>query len=249
MLFRSDHDPSSRAGFMNLLPTALVFLGVSLGLGLSATGASAVPGGIVARAYGAWVNIPSAGILNRTICDSGWLPPTGGILDNVEFYEQIPGVLQFLYMSASSHDDDCGGAADFSTADLDDVVILAGRPEEISFASVTQSDDDECCNPDDIDFHAASIVGLVAGGSPITVTGLPNQSVVIPGGTLVINEMILQHHEGACDDDDITLNALHLYLQDGGEVILGSAHHDDDDDCCASKTGHSTWGKVKSLYR
>jgi hypothetical protein len=86
------------------------------------------------------------------------------------------------------------------------------------------------------------ITNLTFGGGAVTVTGLPNQTVTILGvATLIINEQIVP-----AGSRDITVNALHLIVGTGEEVILSSSHSDV---ACATGLSSRSWGLIKSLYR
>lgn len=62
----------------------------------------------------------------------------------------------------------------------------------------------------------STINNLSINGSPITVTGEPNQKVSIPGGYVVINEQ-----KGSANR--ITVNALHVIVESVADVVVGSA--------------------------
>jgi hypothetical protein len=203
---------------------------------------------VSARAVGAWINAPSRSILDETICDTGWLPPEGGHLNYYTYGAVISDVLSFASMTASSdHDnDDCDG---MTTAVLSDVTLFPGQPGELRFDSLHQNDDDDCCNNDDNDFFAGQFSAVTLNGQPLVVTGLPDQTVDVPGvGVLVFNEL-KKKNDDDCDDDDFTQNAVHFYGTNGDEVILGSVHHDNDNDCCSTQLKPRSWGGVKQFYR
>ena len=63
---------------------------------------------------------------------------------------------------------------------------------------------------------AVSISGLSINGLLIEVTGLPNQTVGIPGGQIVINEQ--QRSLGRT-----VVNALHVVVTGVADVTIGSA--------------------------
>ena len=58
------------------------------------------------RAYGLYVNAASYGIVDKTYCDTGWLPPEGGNLgESVDFFE-IVGLASGDQVGAFSDSDD-----------------------------------------------------------------------------------------------------------------------------------------------
>ena len=63
---------------------------------------------------------------------------------------------------------------------------------------------------------SASFSNLSLNGVPIAVSGEPNQTVAIPGGTIVINEQ--QAWPGG-----IYVNALHITVGGVADVVIGSA--------------------------
>jgi hypothetical protein len=60
------------------------------------------------------------------------------------------------------------------------------------------------------------IDGLSINGVPVTVTGLPNQAVSIPGGWVVINEQRTSPGSAA-------VNALHVVISGVADVVVASA--------------------------
>jgi hypothetical protein len=63
----------------------------------------------------------------------------------------------------------------------------------------------------------ASEIGVLSiAGTPVVVTGEPNQTIALPNGRLVINEQILT-------ETSITVNALHVVLDAGAEFVAASA--------------------------
>ena len=70
----------------------------------------------------------------------------------------------------------------------------------------------------------SELVELRVGGQPIVVSSAPNQVIGVAGVfRLVINEQIDSSHDRTAA---ITVNALHLTLVTGDEVIVSSAHSD-----------------------
>ncbi len=62
----------------------------------------------------------------------------------------------------------------------------------------------------------AEIGDLAVAGFPVVVTGEPNQIVGLPIGKLIVNEQI-------ATATSITVNALHLVLDDGTDIVVSSA--------------------------
>ena len=203
------------------------------------------------RAYAVYANLPSHGIGNTTHCDSGWLNPlSGGNRSSYKSNVAYGDVLHCDYMYSESHGDHCKG---HSSSTLEAGWIMRGQPFEVTWTHMQSVDEDTCCRAQDRDDIASVFIGLTFAGRPVRVTGVPNQTLTVPGlATLILNEV--KHDAEAddhdCDDDDTEHHALHLVLNNGNEVILGYSKFDSDDDCCrVTPTSVSTWGAVKAHYR
>lgn len=226
---------------------------------------AAAPAGaltISGRAYAVYINIPSIGIIDQTFIDTGYLPPTGGSDAETAPSVSVADLVQTGLTNTESHGDDCEGHSSYQ---IDSAVLLPGEAGEISFSHAHGDDDDQCCDSPHHP-HSAYIEDLVFGGVPINVTGEFDQTVTIPGvGTLTINHRHGggfgsdssdhgHHHgdhgdEGDCGDDQhVSVYALYLSLENGGEVTVGSAFFRSHDHCCAVPTRASTWGSIKALY-
>jgi len=64
--------------------------------------------------------------------------------------------------------------------------------------------------------RSASVENLSINGLPITITGLPNQTITIPGGRVVINEQ-------PTSPTSTVVNALHIAVTGVADVIVASA--------------------------
>jgi len=64
----------------------------------------------------------------------------------------------------------------------------------------------------------AYIDNLVINGTPVAVTGSPNQLIAIPGGQIILNEQTISSSGSA------VVNAVHLTLNGIADVVLASAH-------------------------
>ena len=64
---------------------------------------------------------------------------------------------------------------------------------------------------------ASNIDGLSINGAPVLVTGAPNQTIGIPGGSLVLNE------QQTLPDGTLVVNALHAIVSGVADVAVASA--------------------------
>ena len=173
------------------------------------------------RAFAAFVSTALTGPL--FISDTGQLPPTGGARDDALLDTRdlqlatLNSVLTAEVLAASTSG--ASGKAD-SSASLANVVVLPGNAAQVT-ASFVRADSQATCSGVS---GSTEVVDLTFGGTAITVTGEPNQTVTLPGGaTLVINEQTTTSN-GAYRQ--IHVNALHLTVPGVAEVILSSAESD-----------------------
>jgi hypothetical protein len=64
---------------------------------------------------------------------------------------------------------------------------------------------------------SSEIDGLTVGGVSVAVTGVPNQTIAIPGGQLVINEQTVS------STGTVVVNALHMTINGIADVVVASA--------------------------
>jgi hypothetical protein len=64
---------------------------------------------------------------------------------------------------------------------------------------------------------SSSIDGLAINGIPVAVTGAPNQTIGIPGGSLVLNE------QQTLPDGTLVVNALHAIVSGVADVTIASS--------------------------
>jgi hypothetical protein len=185
---------------------------VSVGPGGVASALAASFGG---RAFSAFVNLPSLGAGPVYIADTGALSSDGGWAGATLPGTAAPGVLsaETLVAATSGALTDMAGDQVNSSTSLANVVILPGQLAQVSASFVRAQADST-----DVGLSGYSEVdNLTFSGFPIQVTGLPNQRVSLPGlATLVINEQ-------TTTAQGIVVNALHLILATGEEVIVSSA--------------------------
>ncbi|MGH2490573.1 MAG: choice-of-anchor P family protein, partial [Candidatus Limnocylindria bacterium] len=73
---------------------------------------------------------------------------------------------------------------------------------------------------------SSEIASLTVNGQSITVSGDANQTISLPGlGRIVINEQVTGSSASA-NEGDITVNALHVVLVGGTDLVVASAHAD-----------------------
>ena len=211
---------------------------LALGLGWCAASAPVASADTIAysgRGYGAKVVLvnPQPNVL--MFSDTGNLPSTGGSLSATLLTIALGTTLSSQTISASTSGS--GGVAT-STAHQEHASVFTGQPAQVT-ADVVEAHSQATCSG----VSGSSVVtNLTFGGNAVVVTGLPNQTVTLGVlATLVINEQIV-----VAGSSDITVNALHLTLGTGEQVILSSAHSDVN---CATPTHSSTWARVKQLYR
>jgi hypothetical protein len=180
-------------------------------------GPSPAPAGTTfsGRAFVAFVNVPTLSVGPLVVSDTGELPPSGGFQSASVASVALPGVLSAELLVASTSG--ANGVAR-SEASLAQVVVLPGQASLVT-ASFVRAVSEATCNGVR---GATEVVDLTFGGQAITVDPFaPNQRFEIPGvATLIVNEQTTTSGGGA---QEITVNALHLTLATGDEVILSSA--------------------------
>lgn len=165
------------------------------------------------RAYSAYLNVLGTGPLY--VADTGALPLAAGWAGATLPGTALPGVLsaETLVAATSGGVTDTGSNTADSSTSLANVVLLPGQAAQVT-ASLVRAQVDVT----DVGARGYSQVdGLTFGGAPVQVSGLPNQVVALPGvATLVVNEQ-------TATLGGLVVNALHLILATGGEVILSGA--------------------------
>src|SRR5438445_737956 len=165
------------------------------------------------RAFGASVHV---GLLDAKFADTGNLPAEGGEIDATTVTVHTdPAQAEVLLSITMGFDEKAESEA--ATAA---VTLLPGSTNEITAAFVRAQSVATCSGAS----GESELVELRLGGQPIVVSSAPNQVIGVAGVfTLVINEQIDSSHDRTAA---ITVNALHLTLVTGDEVIVSSAHSD-----------------------
>lgn len=215
----------------HLLVAVTTSVVLSLALPSRSTAQSAAYSG---RAFGAKVVLvnPQPNVL--VFSDTGELPPQGGSLSATLLTILLGNTLSSHTITANTQ----GGAGTASSsAHVEQVVAFSGQEAQLT-ADVVEAHSTATCGGAS---GSSVVTNLTFGGNSVTVTGQPNQTVTIPGvATLVINEQIF------ASPTDVTVNALHLTLAIGEQIIVSSAHSDMN---CAVPNRSSTWARVKAVYR
>lgn len=181
------------------------------------------------RAFCAQVHtvFPTPG--TQVFADTGELAAAGG-----SFSDTLTSVSSAMITSGPAGCRTMGsGSSTFSQATMLDVSALAGLAGALSASEVTARATATCGSAS----GSATISGLVVAGVAVNVTGAANQIVSLPGvGTLVVNE---QTFNGS---SELTVNALHLSLLTGDELILCSTRVAV---TCVVPAHRRTWGALK----
>jgi len=176
------------------------------------------------RAFAAYVNAPILGFGPQWFSDTGELPPQGGSQSAQLAGAQIPGVLNVALLVARTSG---ANGVSQSSASMADAELLPGNAARVT-ASFVGAESEATCNGAR---GFTEVTEVTFGGLALRVDPFaPNQTFTLPdplGGqplaTLVINEQRIATGGGSTA---ITVNALHLTLRTGDEVLLASAHSD-----------------------
>lgn len=163
-----------------------------------------------AYAVSATVNVFNQPVVTTAVTDTGDLPNAGGNISLTSVGVNLPGGIVTV---GSSNSSTSGGPAPGTTsqsaASVNNLNVgLLGAGITADVVSSTTS----CACPGPLRLGNSVITNLVIAGSPILVTGAPNQvtTLNLSGSrvlTVVINEQILLPRS-------ITVNALHITLDD-----------------------------------
>lgn len=192
----------------------------AVGLALAGLLASAVPAAAAAVPLGTGtvgsvdllVDEEAVSVEPVAPCQTGGVPAgdSGGV--------GVSGVVQFGASTSSCTIDPATGLASV-TVDGEkfrlEEIDSAGVPR-LKIASFTAS----CQTTDTGSTASFQISGFSGVDLPEQIP--QNYTVTYPGATLVVNETIIPDPP----DGSLTMNVLHLRLDDGGEVVVGSVHCD-----------------------
>jgi hypothetical protein len=178
------------------------------------------------RTYSGQATVVRATVLDVTtvLSDTGPLPSSGDAREASLLEKHVDGLLDAEVLHATTIGQGDHSRSEASVANLS--LTVAGNTIDADFLMARATA--QCQPGGPVVSGSSEIAVLVINGQAITVTGAPNQTVLLPAGTgqVVINE---QMSDGA---GDITVNALHVVVNDPvtksvvADVVIAHAHAD-----------------------
>jgi hypothetical protein len=164
--------------------------------------------------------------VTTAVSDTGPLPAAGG---SINLGSASANVANILTAGASTVSSSGSGNLSQSTASIASLDInVAGLDPGLRVQAAAVASTTSCTCPSGTCTGGSTITTLLVGGNPITVTGAPNQTVIVTIGTvtltLVINQQIVS-------PSSLTVNALHATFTDSltgisTDVIVSQSHSD-----------------------
>jgi hypothetical protein len=229
---------------LSLHPRRALQLALALLVSVPLTASAATYGG---RAFNVLIDLPTLGVTNVLVSDTGSLPPAGGTLTSEVLNALVTGppiaFIPILDADVATDSVEAAGGLAEANSEVLGLDLLPSKAYRIT-ASVVRSEAASHCVWNTGSSH---IVGLTFGGLAVVVTGQKNQVVGIPGvATLTINEQIESNDPNTAS---ISVNALHLRLVTGDEVIV--SHSETLVDNCPGPlpVAASSWSLVKARLR
>ena len=149
------------------------------------------------------------GTTTTTLADTGTLSDSSDIRQSSQLSGNVPGLLSggVLHATTIGYPDEVHSEASLANLALTVGGNTIGADFVMARAMAIQGVGGS---------GVVSISGLSLNGLPIDVTGLPNQTIGIPGGQIVINEQLRS-------PGGTVVNALHIVVTGVAEVTIGSA--------------------------
>ncbi len=150
------------------------------------------------------------------LADTGPLPSTGGTRDASALSGTVPDTLTADTLHASTIGQ---GDRVRSEASLEVLGVSAGANSitaDLAMSQAMARGADKIASVSGVTY----VSNLVVNGLPVVASGQPNQVVQLINGQLVINEQVTSVSGST---GSITVNALHLTINGGADVILGSS--------------------------
>jgi hypothetical protein len=152
---------------------------------------------------------PLGTITTTTLADTGMLNDASDTRQSSQLSGNVPGLLSggVLHATTIGYPDEVD-----SEASLADLALTVGGNRIGADFMMARATASRGVGGSGI----VSISGLSVNGLPIVVSGLPNQTVGLPGGQIVINEQRRL-------PDGTVVNALHVVVTGIADVTIGSA--------------------------
>lgn len=153
------------------------------------------------------------------ISDTGPLPSSGGALQTSLLTENVPGLASVEVCHAATI-----GQDDYSHSDasVGKTSLTPGLGNTIQADALSSYAVALCCTGPSA-YGSADVASLVVNGTPVTVSGQPNQTIPLIGGEIIINEQIISQDS---DSAAITVNALHVIVNGVADIVVSSSHAD-----------------------
>jgi len=161
--------------------------------------------------------------LGLSVSDTGPLASCGGARETSLLQGDLYGMVSAEVCHAATigqqdvaYSEAAAGKVGFTTCNM---VPIGGNTVSADF--VMSRALASCCTSGASVSGFSEIAGLVINGQAVFVTGQPNQTVWLAGGSrVVINEQIASQTETTAD---ITVNALHIVLCEGADVVVSAS--------------------------
>jgi hypothetical protein len=158
------------------------------------------------------------------------LPPDGGMVKEEILSITVPNVAASTTLGVvTTGSIGPATATAQSTATVEDVNLLNGLVSARLVVAMSTSTADGSTATSTAE--GSTLIGLSVNGSPpIDVTPSPNTQIAIPGGTLTLNEQILEGD--GVRTSALTINMIHVVLKDPltgtitADIVVSSAHSD-----------------------
>ena len=148
--------------------------------------------------------------MTTALADTGTLTTANNALDASMLAGGIPSALSAETLSASTISWADQVDSEASLGNLSMTVAGVGITADFVMAEATQV-------LGAAGSGSSTLTNLVINGTPIAVTGAPNQAVWIPGGQVIINEQTISSTGAA------VVNALHVVITGVADVVVASA--------------------------
>lgn len=157
--------------------------------------------------------------ITTVISDTGPLPASGGAQETSLLEATVPGTLSAEVLHASTVGQGDRSRSEASVANLS--LTVGGNSIGADFLMARAM---AICSPSGASTAGSSeIAALVVNGQAVVVDTQPNQTILLPNGTIVINE---QNRSAAGKTSNITVNALHIIVNGVADIVIASAHAD-----------------------